>query len=429
VGVKSLFLAGSVTWEISIIGLSLTVFTLIGILTKQYKYKTDLLLCGWLLLLNVPLLHTVLSHFHLNLPTLRLYTNPTLNLLHGPILYLYVMMIISEKLSFQVRHLTHLMPFTLLYPLFILMAHDKPMLPFPNKEEAPIKGPVGDNALTQFLEPLLINFGLINAIFFIGYSVITVYALRKHQIKISGIFSQNNTEISLKWIYLLPATFTLLVMVNVASENLFASTNQISSHTLHMFSFLCFIVLLCFFGIKQKPVFTIKRKVKKGKITETKNMNLAVKLTSDVKNIAVKTNNSQITSTEAPSSAISDELVTEIIDKIQAYMEVDKPYLDADFSVYALAEALNIPRRTLSLVLNNGLSKNFYQYVNEFRIEEVKALLARQDAKPVAIIDIAFQSGFNSKSSFNSLFKQHCDVTPSQYRKMIKQKVQTFNSR
>jgi len=413
--IKPLLLAENISWEISIIGLSISLFTLATLVSKSIKHTSDWLLASWLLLLNVPFLHASLAHLNYHSPAFNLITNPTLNLLHGPILYLYVRLLISKKPLALSKKLPHFIPFIIFYLLFISMAHPEPMLPLPDRTDT-ISGPVAQHPLARLFEPLFFNFGLINALFFVGYSILTFYALRKHQQKISGVFSQNNTQLSLQWIYCLPATFCALVILNAISENLFTSANQASSLTLHMLSFVCFITVLCFFGVKQNPVFySIK--------------NIASNTQSIANTERDKASGSQLQNppqdvsdlkqTESGSNDLSDEAIAEIIVKMQSYMRQEKPYLDPDFSVYSLALALNIPRRVLSQALNTGLSKNFYLYVNEYRIDEVKNLLKQSSEKQLTILEVAFQAGFKSKSSFNSLFKQYCDMTPSQYRKMI----------
>jgi AraC-like DNA-binding protein len=391
-------------WEVCIIGLALTAFTLAHILTKPYKHESDWLLCIWLALLNIPLLHTVLSHLDLGSPGFRFYSNPTLNLLHGPILYLYVRMLISsEKLVLRMSELLHLIPFVVFYLLFISVPHSRPMIPSPN---TPI-GPFGENEVATLFDPLLIHFGLINGIFFIVYSIITIYALINHQKNIAGIFSQNDNQVSLKWLFALPITFAALVALNVVNENALDSNTIIYPLTFHMLCFLSFITLLCFFGVKQKPVFYSQRP-----LTEIEKI-------AEAPANKDSANESEIC--EADRNELSDEATTKVIEEMQAHMACEKPYLDPNFSVYTLAESLKIPRRTLSHVLNSRLSKNFYQYVNEFRIKEVKALLESPVYRQSTILELAFQSGFKSKSSFNSLFKKHNAVTPSQYRKMIRQ--------
>lgn len=402
-----LSLAQGFTWEVSIVGISLTTFILTNILTKPYKHRTDWLLCLWLFLLNVPLLHSALNHLNLATPILFHYTNPTLNLLNGPILYLYVRLLISrEKSTIKRSDLLHFIPFGLFYVLFLTMSHPDQMIPQPDKLNSSV-GPVAGQGIPSLLDPLLVHFGLINVLFFFGYSIVTIYILNKHQKNITGIFSQKDNQITLKWIYALPSTVAMLVILNVAFESFLKSDIVIEPITLHMLSFLTFIVLLCFFGIKQKPVFQTKCLDSDKKENVTEDISIASNSTNE---------NNETTS----NNNLSNEFIKQIIEEMQFYMQSEKPYTDPDFSVYMLSNALNIPRRSLSLVLNTGLSKNFYQYVNEFRIEEVKVQLEHQDNKST-IIDIAFQAGFKSKSSFNSLFKQYCHVTPSQYRKMIKQ--------
>lgn len=392
-----------VNWEISLIGLSLTAFTLITIFSKSYKHPTDWLLCVWLILLNMPLIHTALSHLNFELDTFYLFSNPMLNLLHGPILYLYTRMLIkSEKQSFHKFEAFHYIPFTLFYSLFLVMDHPHRMEPQPDRINSDV-GPTSQSNLTEFFEPLLHYFGLISVLLFIAYSIATIYTLKKHQTNILGILSQYDNQISLKWIYLLPLSFVSLTLLNVAYESYFGSSNYLDPLTIHLVSFLSFILLLCFFGVKQKPIFRFKKQFSEKEITDKCGLTLE----------ASKALNDETT------THLNDEFISQTIKSMQTYMQNEKPFCDPDFSVYTLAKALNIPRRSLSFVLNTGLSKNFYQYVNDFRIEEVKLKLANQDEKST-ILDIAYDAGFKSKSSFNSLFKQHCQVTPSQYRKSLK---------
>ncbi|RBP79029.1 AraC family transcriptional regulator [Marinomonas rhizomae] len=401
-----MYLNKSHSWEISLIGLSLTLFTLTHLLTKSHKHKTDWLLCLWLFILNIPLIHSTLAHININIETLFFFSNPTLHLLNGPILYCYTRMLISkEKRVFKGAELLHFLPFVLFYVLFISMPPSSLMLPQPERNLTVVGDAVIENDTMSLLEGLLFHFGFINVLIFIGYSIATLITLRQHRINIADFFSQHDSQVSLRWIYALPITFVILVLFNVVYEAQFSASEYIDPITRHMLSFSIFILLLCFFGIKQKPVFQLEHKA----------MN-------ENEIIAETSTDSELSPNKLEAvrpSTINNDFVTETINNMQLYLQQEKPFLDPDFSVYALAEALNIPRRTLSLVISTGLSKNFYQYVNEFRINEVKRLLENQDDK-MTIIDLAYRAGFNSKSSFNSLFKKHCGVTPSQYRKMVK---------
>lgn len=103
-----------------------------------------------------------------------------------------------------------------------------------------------------------------------------------------------------------------------------------------------------------------------------------------------------------------------ILKKIQAYMEDTTPYLDADFDLAALAQGINTPAYRVSQVINAELQQNFFDFVNAYRIGESRRLLKNNDK---SITEIMYAAGFNSKSVFNTTFKKHTGLTPSQYRK------------
>jgi AraC-like DNA-binding protein len=403
--------ADRISWELSIVSLSLTAFTLVNLLTKSKKHKTDLMLAIWLILLNIPSIHTILFELRIRASLFTLLTNPTLNLLQGPMLFLYVRMLINRKPEVHIeKEIIHFIPFAFLYAVFISIPQPQLMRPSPNRLYS-LAGPGLDNPLLSIAEPFLRYFGVINALFFIAYSIAVIALLMKHKKVISEIFSQNDNQISLKWIYALPITYFLLVVLNFSYEAFTNTSLHRNPLTLHMMSFLCIIVLLCFFGVKQKPIFY------SSKSTSPHTKSDEPLTPSDT----IEQQTESLTEPEATEAATSDPAADELIQKMQHYMTTEKPYQDPEFSVYTLAEALNVPRRTLSTALNSCLSKNFYQYVNEFRLEEVKLLLQQPDKQQQKIIDLAFQAGFKSKSSFNSLFKQYCGVTPTQYRKQFQQ--------
>ena len=72
----------------------------------------------------------------------------------------------------------------------------------------------------------------------------------------------------------------------------------------------------------------------------------------------------------------------------------------------------------LTQALNEVLQTKFNDYVNAFRITEVQALLLRPEKSKHNLLTLAFEAGFNSKSSFNTAFKKHTGLTPTQFRKI-----------
>jgi AraC-like DNA-binding protein len=101
---------------------------------------------------------------------------------------------------------------------------------------------------------------------------------------------------------------------------------------------------------------------------------------------------------------------------IQNFMETSKPHCDPELTLTSLAKMLNMSRNQLSEVINSGLQSNFYDFVNKYRVEEVKQLLNNPKYKDYTILAVAFEAGFPSKSTFNSIFKKFTGLTPSEYR-------------
>jgi AraC-like DNA-binding protein len=99
-------------------------------------------------------------------------------------------------------------------------------------------------------------------------------------------------------------------------------------------------------------------------------------------------------------------------------MQTENPYLNADLKSSDLAEMLGISSKVLSQVINQSFHQNFFDFINTYRCEEVKRVLRGPDRK-VTIIEAMYQSGFNSKSSFNKEFKKLTGQTPSEFKKSL----------
>ena len=107
-------------------------------------------------------------------------------------------------------------------------------------------------------------------------------------------------------------------------------------------------------------------------------------------------------------------------DKLNLLMVDQKLYLDPNLSLDILASALDVNPKYLSALLNNSLKKNFYDFVNQYRVDEVKKRLGDEHNRYLTIEAIANQAGFRSKSSFNAAFRKQMNMTP---REFIKQEV------
>lgn len=125
------------------------------------------------------------------------------------------------------------------------------------------------------------------------------------------------------------------------------------------------------------------------------------------------------TPVSATSSTASVEPNQVLIEKVVQYMNDKKPYLNAELTLTSLAKDLSVSRSQLSQLINEGIGENFYDFVNKYRVEEVKRLMTALEAKNFSLLGIALEAGFKSKSTFNLIFKRFTGLTPSEYKKNL----------
>jgi AraC-like DNA-binding protein len=118
-------------------------------------------------------------------------------------------------------------------------------------------------------------------------------------------------------------------------------------------------------------------------------------------------------------STLTPERAERYLRKLVHCMETEKPYIDGDLTVQKLAEKLAVPSNHLSQTINEGLGQSFSDFVNSYRVEEAKRKLIDPACKHLSVLGIAEDVGFNSKSSFNAVFKKHTNTTPSEFRKAV----------
>jgi AraC-like DNA-binding protein len=116
-------------------------------------------------------------------------------------------------------------------------------------------------------------------------------------------------------------------------------------------------------------------------------------------------------------SVLTEERSARYLNKLLHLMENEQPFTDGDLSIQTLAEKLSIPAPHLSQTINECLGKTFPDFINSYRIEEVKKRLLDPAKKHYTVLAIAEEVGFNSKSSFNDVFKRYVGMTPSEFRK------------
>jgi AraC-like DNA-binding protein len=110
---------------------------------------------------------------------------------------------------------------------------------------------------------------------------------------------------------------------------------------------------------------------------------------------------------------------TSRLDMLRVYMEDKKPYLNPELTLTDLAQSTGIPRGQLSALINEGSGDNFYDFINKYRVEQVKRFMAEPHMQHYSMLGLALEAGFKSKSTFNLIFKRFTGLTPTEYRKNL----------
>jgi YesN/AraC family two-component response regulator len=130
--------------------------------------------------------------------------------------------------------------------------------------------------------------------------------------------------------------------------------------------------------------------------------------------------NDHTESDQTPVKRIQDDKLAETLTRIASVMENDKLFKEPELTLQLFADKLGIPTYLLSQAINEGLKKNFYDLVNGHRVEEAQRLLRDPNNSNYTILSVGFEAGFNSKTTFNTVFKKFTGLTPTEFRRKSK---------
>ena len=306
----------------------------------------------------------------------------------GPFIYLYTCFITRENRKFYAKDLWHFLPFFLMTILYF--AFFKDIVDFNDVAFLKQDG---------YILPRLFfaSFLLISTL---GYTYLIFRELKNYRALLTNFFSFKSSSNELIWVNALAALYsiTFLSYVIVGSANAIMQQELVPVDTLSHIGLTILAFTTSYFGIKQPSLFWSVR-----------NEDL----------IDAEGNNSSETDDLKKERYLEDEDVLKYKVQLEDYMKKERPYLKTDLTLNDLSTKLNIPKHDATLLLNKYLNKNFFQFINEYRAEEVIQKLNNPDFDHLTIQAIAYDSGFNSKSSFNAFFKQFTGSTPSQYKQKM----------
>jgi AraC-like DNA-binding protein len=246
---------------------------------------------------------------------------------------------------------------------------------------------------TSFVSrPLLFNLILfIVAIVYPVYVILIYGLLKKHLKNIKRVYSCRD-QIDLYWVNYLLISVSVLWIISLYSKFISGYFNSLhySNATMTVYFFeLIIIMIIGYFGFKQGMIFFGSSSGESSNVDPEK----------------YKT------------SGLRSEDAKAFLPILLEYMESKKPFLNNRLTISELAGQLEIPTNHLSQIINEQVGKNFFEFVNQYRVEEVKQRILENHERKFTLLAIAFDSGFNSKSSFNSIFKKQTGLTPKEYMK------------
>jgi AraC-like DNA-binding protein len=200
------------------------------------------------------------------------------------------------------------------------------------------------------------------------------------------------TKINLSWLRYLIISTTILFAIVVAESLLSDDFDYVMTIFIY-FYILIFINGLYYKGVRQPEVF------------------------SGISSMDVHSFNKP----KYHYSDLSEESADQYLMHLLEYMDKAKPFLKAELTLDMIATETGIPTRAISQIINEKLRKNFFDFVNGYRVERAKELLVSNENLRVS--EIMYDCGFDSKSTFNQVFKKFASQTPSEYRKTSKSKV------
>lgn len=368
------------------IGIFLSLFLAVLLFTKKHRILSDTVLGICLISISIYLLNYYLHYlgYWQKYPHLVGATHP-FPLLYGPFVYLYVAVNLRKEQRFKWKDVLHFLPFMLTYVsmfpfLFGYSAEQKAMI-----DEEDFNSPFRYFFILTFIE-----YAIVSAVY-----LILTYIKINHYQRIIKINFGYNEGISLWWLLMLLDGFVIIYgaisIIYVVQFELDINLG-FNAELIPYALFVVFVVFIGFFGIRYQGIFT-NEKTKAIELVEPQEENKYQK------------------------SGLKDAEGELLHKQVCTLMEKEKPYLEPKLSLGQLAEMLGVAANKLSQVINQYEEKNFYDFVNGYRVQEFIVRAQSESNKNLNLLGIAYGSGFNSKSSFNQVFKKMMGETPSAYLK------------
>ncbi|MCU0461244.1 MAG: AraC family transcriptional regulator [Bacteroidales bacterium] len=360
------------------IGISQSFFALILVLLKKPRTTANRLMALWLSLICIELVIALL-----NSKVIEMYSFPFVSFTYGPLLYLYVKFMTQPEKKFNWLALLHFIPFIVFLVVSVVF------------RELPLM-----KDLRSFFAPdRFISLRIIYAtMMFLSVTIYSTFAfieISKHQAYLKTILSYTSGMITLNWLKVFSIGFyvTFLILFVLGGLNMIGDFIPFDPYFVVFGFIMAFTFIFSFYIINQPVIFGQEVKIING----------------DDKKETEKYSR----------SGLKDKQAETYLGKLIAYVEEKKPYLDRNLSIQDLSDSTGISRHHITQILNEKHKKNFFTFINEYRVKEVITRFNDPKNNNFTILAIAFDAGFNSKTTFNSIFKSQTGMTPSEFREKL----------
>ncbi len=298
----------------------------------------------------------------------------------GPLIYFYATSMLYRDFSFKKSHLLHLVPFVVCTAAFQTYYHLQS-----ESYQKQIQAAITDQTL-----PAYFYFSIALVYLHVGsYLLASFFQIARYHRRIEDKFS-SLSKMRMDWLLFMLIFIAVIFAVSVTYTFLPATgLREVSTATfvVPFFVILIFTNSVVWKSMKQPGIF--------------------VGLDYDVERRKYAGSNL----TENEKAALKAKVVH--------LLEVENIFLRPDLTIDELAEKLETVPKKASQVINESFGQTFFDLINTYRIEEAKRIMKNSKDPKLTVLEVMYQSGFNSKSSFNSIFRKKAGLTPSEFKKQI----------
>lgn len=363
------------------IGISQSFFAGLLMATKKPLTYAGKVMTAWLFLFCIEMIFALI-----NRTVLEVYSFPFLAFTYGPLLYLYIRHMTKPELKFTPWNTLHFVPFVIFFATSVIFR----------------KEPIFDNLSGFFLTDRFIPLRIIYSVsFFVsvtGYSVLSFIEVHRHQKRLKDMVSYTSARLTLGWLKIISISFYAgyFVVFLLGGIDIIAGLLHFDPYVMIFVFIALFSFMYAFYAIRQPEILTFPEE--KRIVTEEPPDPDAGRYAR---------------------SGLKEKQAEEYLSTLLRHMDDKKPYLAGDLTIGDLSASTGIPRHHITEVLNEKYGRNFFSFINEYRVREVISRIGDPKYQHYTILAIAFDSGFNSKSTFNTFFKAYTGKTPSAYREQL----------